>query len=100
MTKRRGPKSRSSNPNSARIQDMAERVIRPVSELRREYDRRGCKPPISELQQGRPAIEVAGHIIARLEDVCMPKPPEGLATMANNFRSNDIPVRVIELATY
>lgn len=98
MTKRRGPKSRPSNPNSAKIQDMAERVIRPVSDLRREYDRRGCKPPISEIQQGRPAIEVAGHIIARLEDVCAASPPEGLTSMASTFRSSDIPVRVIELA--
>lgn len=98
MSRRRGPKTKPSNPNSARIQDMAERVIRPVSELRREYDRRGCKPPISEIQQGRPAIEVAGHIIARLEEVCIPPQPEGLTSMANSFRSNDIPVRVIELA--
>lgn len=96
---RRGPKTKSSNPNSARIQGMAERVIRPVSDLRREYDRRGCKPPISEVQQGRPAIEVAGHIIARLEEVCMSSQPEGLAPMAESFRSNDIPVRVIELAS-
>lgn len=99
MSRRRGPISRPSNPKSARVQDIAERVIRPVSGLRREYDRRGCRPPISEIQQGRPAIEVAGHIIARLEEVCVSTQPEGLNQMANHFRSNDIPVKVIELTS-
>lgn len=91
--RRKGPKSRP-NPISRKVQALAESVIRKNSPIRWEYDQRECKPPISDLQ-GRPAIEVAGHIIARLHEAGSASPE--LNDVSQSFRDNAIAVRIIEM---
>lgn len=95
-SRKKGPKTRPSELGSAIRQSMAEQVIRPNSQIRKEYDRRGCKPSIRDIQQGRPAIEVAGHIIARLQQVGSDAP--GLVEVSERFRDNALAVRIIDIA--
>ncbi len=92
MSKRRRPNDKAAQ----RIQRAAESVIRRNSPIRNDYDERNCQPPMAMLQ-GRSAIEVAGHVVARLHEVG--SDVAGLDQASTYFQDNAIPVRVIDLAT-
>jgi len=94
--RRKGPITKSIDPRVRRTQQIAESVIRPNSPIRRAYDSHGCQPPIGSIK-GVPAIEVAGHIIARVEQTGISMPE--LVSTATVFRDNAIAVRVIGVAS-
>lgn len=98
MGKKRGPKNRTIDPQSKRTQQMAESVIRSNSPIRQAYDRYQCQPPIGAFQ-GKPAIEVAGHVIARVQQIAGGNAVPELEPIATSFRDNAIAVRIIDMAS-